>query len=165
MKASRKNLLLFLIPAVICFVIGVIMLIASYGLTESVKSLFPQNTGDEIGDVDGYATLAGLFGAGFIGLAGLALYIGGIILVPYAGLVVAITVIARLIYKKTPHRILAYRIVMGIDFAVLILPPVFILAVSLTDGTFVLFALFYLAVAAAMVIAGCRWTYTDRILN
>ena len=165
MKAAKNNLLLFLIPAGICFVLGVVMLISGNVILESAKSMIPQNTGDEIGDVEGYAMLIDLFGAGFAGLAGLIFYMGGVILTPYSGLVIAITIIARLIYKKTSGRILAYRIIMGIDFAVLILPPVFLLVISLMEGTAVSVALFYLAGAAAMLVAGCRWTYTDRILK
>ena len=57
MKAAKNNLLLFLIPAGICFVLGVVMLISGNVILESAKSMIPQNTGEEVGDVEGYAVL------------------------------------------------------------------------------------------------------------
>ena len=61
--------------------------------------MIPQNTGEEVGDVEGYAVLIDLFGAGFAGLTGLIFYMGGVILTPYSGLVIAISVIARLMWQ------------------------------------------------------------------
>ena len=78
------------------------------------------------------------------------------------------TGIARLVYGKTPGRVLAYRIVMGLDFLVLMLPFPDILKSfvrSLANGSFLPLCLVYIVVSLVMLVTGCRRTYSGQVFR
>lgn len=168
MKTANRNLLMFLIPSVVVLLLGVLLLTQGESIIESAKALWPDTPQGEAGDVEGYAMIAGMIGTGLGGLAGLAVQLAGMLAIVYAGALLVLSAAARLVYGKTPGRVLAYRIVMGLDFFVLMLPFPDILksfVQSLADGSFLPLCLVYIVVSLIMLVTGCRRTYTSQVLR
>ena len=168
MKSANRNLLMFLVPSVVVLLLGFLLLIQGDTIIESAKSLWPDTPQGDVGDVEGYAMLAGMIGIGLGGLAGLAVQLAGMLAIVYAGALLILSVVARLVYGQTPGRVLAYRIVMGLDFLVLMLPFPDILksfARSLADGSFLPLCLVYIVVSLVMLVTGCRRTYSGQVFR
>lgn len=84
----------------------------------------------------------------------------------YAGAILVLSVAARLIYGKTPGRILAYRIVMCLTFVVLLMPYPSILrtfVLALAGGSFLPLWFGYLVVTLILAVVGCRNTYSRKV--
>ena len=168
MKAANRNLLLFGIPALLLLVLGASLLFIGNTLLEAVSEAAPSLPQGEVGDVEGYAFLIQFIGTGFGGLAGIMVQVMGLLLLFYGGGVLFFTLLARLIYRTRPGRILAYRILMGIALFVTLLPApeLFSLFVrSLFQGSFSPGILVCLVLLAVLGVLGCQNTYTSRILE
>ena len=168
MKSANRNLLMFLVPSVVVLLLGFLLLTQGDTIIESAKSLWPDTPQGDVGDVEGYAMLAGMIGTGLGGLAGLAVQLAGMLAIVYAGTLLILSVVARLVYGQTPGRVLAYRIVMGLDFLVLMRPFPDILKSfvrSLANGSFLPLCLVYIVVSLVMLVTGCRRTYSGQVFR
>lgn len=168
MKTANRNLLLFVVPAVLGAVLGVVLLTRGDALMNAAASLWPDAPQGEAGDVEGYAMITGMLGAGLGSMVSMAAQLFGMMTLLYTGALLVLSVIARLVYGKTPGRILAYRILMGVDFVVLLLPFPDILksfVTSLADGSFLPLWLLYLVAALIILVVGCRGTYSRQVYH
>lgn len=166
MSTANRNLLLLGLPSLLLLAAGTALFCMADTLLSESISLLDQTPAGELGDVEGYALLFGMFAAGFGSLAALALQIVAAAAMLYSGLILLLTISARILYRNTPGRILAYRLVMGTAFVVLVLPAPGLLQMGLEtaqSGMIPWFPLFGLAVIAALTLLGCRNTYTNRI--
>lgn len=165
MKPVNRNLLLLGIPAVLVLIAGLFLFSTGGVLLDTAAGLFPDASGN-VGDVEGYAILLNLLGAGFSGLAGLLVQALATVAIVYSGIVLVLGVVARLVYRTTPGRMLAYRILTGIELLVFVLPaPAFIglWCSSLKIGSFSpLWPVCLLVLLALAILAGIN-TYTARI--
>ena len=169
MKYANHTMLLMGIPAALLAVIGVLLLISGAGLLETAGAMANEAVdtgGQPVGDVEGYAMLIGLAGAGLGGLAGLAAQIFGMLLVLYGGGVLLFSGVARLILDPERRRLLPYRILMGIACGIALLPVPELLKVfvrALSDGSLQPMPLAGAVLACVLVFFSARNTYTDRI--
>lgn len=168
MKTANRNLLMFLVPSVVVLLLGVLLLTHGEAIIEGAKALWPDTPQGEVDDVEGYAMIAGMIGTGLGGLAGFAVQLAGMLAIVYAGALLILSVVARLVYGKTQGRVLAYRIVMGLDFLVLMTPFPDILKSfvrSLADGSFLPLCLVYIVISLVMLVTGCRRTYSGQVFR
>ena len=116
---------------------------------------------EEISDVEGYGVIVGKIVQG-IGIFGVAVvkFILFLILL-YAMLVLILATIARAIYQKQGNRLLAYRIIMGFVYALLILLTIGLWFV-LSSGIHILLLLLAVLLTGIIII-NIRNTYTKRI--
>lgn len=166
MKTANRNLLLLGIPALLVLVLGFLwggggnqMMHAAHGMLEEAS----HHGGS---DMEGYGALARMAGAGMGGALGFAAWLVGGLAMMYAGAILVLSVAARLIYGKTPGRILAYRIVMCLAFVVLLMPYPSILrtfVLALAGGSFLPLWFVYLVVTLILAVVGCRNTYSRKI--
>lgn len=166
MKTANRNLLLFVIPATLGLLFGIVMLVGGDTILNAAQTLIPETPQGEVGDVEGYAMIGGMLGAGLGSLAGFAVQLFGMMAILYTAVLLILSVVARLIYAKTPGRILAYRIVMGVAFVVLLMPLPDVLrtfVLALAGGSFLLLWLVFLVVVLVITVAGCRNTYSRKI--
>lgn len=133
------------------------------GVQSEIESLQEQ---DEIGDVEGYGIIANGIGYvfGVIGMIGVVMYL---IVIPaiLALYIFIFALIARLIYKETPGRILAYRILMGFSFSGQIIMLLCCLLCMQSIGWVTLISLVIGVYIFWVLFMGMRGTYTDRINN
>lgn len=165
MKTANRNLLLLGIPALLVLVLGFLwgggnqMLHTAHDMVEEAS----HHGGS---DMEGYGALARMAGAGMGGALGFAAWLVGGLAMMYAGAILVLSVAARLIYGKTPGRILAYRIVMCLAFVVLLMPYPSILrtfVLALAGGSFLPLWFGYLVVTLILAVVGCRNTYSRKI--
>lgn len=168
MKTANRNLLLFGIPAALGLVLGILLLFQADALLGAAHEMVPQTPQGEVGDVEGYALIGSLLGAGLGGLAGFAIQLFGMMAILYTGILLVLSVVTRLVYRPTPGRILAYRILMGVTVVVLLCPVPDILRTfvrALAGGSFLPLWLVYLVVVFILAVKACRNTYTDKIYH
>ena len=112
MKRANHTLLLLGIPAAIVLVLGIVALVSGSLLLDTAGSMWNEatETTGPVGDVEGYAMLIGMAGAGFSGLAGLAVQLVGAILALYGGGVLLFSAIARAVLGRGAQCLLPYRI-------------------------------------------------------
>lgn len=122
MKIADRNLLLLGLPALAALVVGIAALRSGDDLMRAAQAMAPEAPGGDVGDVEGYAFLIQFIGSGMGQLASLVVYIVGVLLVFYGGAMILLNILARVVYKPAPGRILAYRILIGLDLAVLLMP-------------------------------------------
>lgn len=121
---------------------------------------------EEISDVEGYGIIvegiADVFGV--IGMIAVVMYL---IVIPaiLALYIFIFALIARLIYKETPGRILAYRILMGFSFSGQIIMLLCCLLCMQSIGWVTLISLVIGVYIFWVLFMGMRGTYTDRINN
>ena len=166
MKAANRNFFLLGIPAVLILAAGITLFFFGDGLLQMSQSMAPELPEGEVGDVEGYAFLIGLFGSGIGQLVGLFVQVVALLIAIYGGAILALSILARAIYKTTPGRILAYRIVMALNFVLLLLPVPSLLSSfisSSANGKFSFGLLAYLILTALLTVFGCFNTYTSRI--
>ncbi len=131
---------------------------------ENVKSdISTSLEDDEIDDVEGYAIIAQGIGYGFGALAYGLLLIVAVMIGLYGGVLLLFSIIARVVYATTPKRLLAYRILMSINFALLI-GLVFFLGSMLTT-TFSLPVLIIMLLYGSVILYCGINTYSKRILT
>ena len=166
MKIENRNLLLMGLPALLFLAAGILLFQFGDSLFAAAQSSMPEAPGGDVGDVEGYAFLLGFLGSGFGQLAALAIQILAFLLAVYGGLLTFWAVLVRAIYRVTPGRILAYRILVGFDLLFLLL-PVPSLLLSFLRSLFALSPHFLpLAIAALLSLISAlviRNTYTSRI--
>lgn len=166
MKIENQNLLLLGIPSLLILAAGILFLRFGDSLLAAAQSGMPETPTGNVGDVEGYAFLFGFIGSGLGQLAALAVQIFAFGLIAYGILLAFFSLLTRFIYRTTPGRLLAYRILVGIDLLFLLLPvpslvlsffrSVFSLSPSLTALGFCVL----LVLPSVFVI---RNTYTGRI--
>ena len=168
MKTVNRNLLLLGLPALLIFAVGIGLFCLGDDVLRVAQSAVPQAPGSDVGDVEGYAFLIQFFGAGLGHLAGIFALIAGILLIAYGGVMIVLNVVARIVYKATPGRLLAYRILIGTDLVVLLLPTpslLFSCAESALAGYFSAASLAMPLILIALAAFAIRNTYTWRIVS
>lgn len=168
MKTANRNLLLFVIPAALGLILGIVLLGRGDAILDAAKDLVPESPLGEVGDVEGYAMIGSTLGAGLGGLAGFAIQLFGMMAILYTAALLILSVVTRLAYGRTPGRILAYRILMGVTVVVLLSPAPDILRTfvqALAGGSFLPLWLVYLVVVFIIAVKACRNTYTDKIYH
>lgn len=167
MKTVDRNLLLLGLPALLLLIAGVWLYFVGDGLMDAAQSLAPEAPGGDVGDVEGYAFLLQFIGSGFGQLAGLMVLVFSLLLGVYGGAMVALNLLARALYRPTPGRLLAYRVVIGADLAVLLLPAPSLLATffrtAAQEGRFDLLPLILAGLQFLLAALAIRNTYTRRI--
>ena len=165
MKAANRNLLLLLIPALLIGAVGVILFIEGGNAFREAQNSMPELPGSA-GDIEGYAFLIDLIGAGAGQLAALAFQVVGFLIAGYSALLLVLGILGRTVYKPLPGRILAYRIITGLHLAVMLFPVPWLAltflksAMAMAPRTELVLPLVLLAVPPVFVI---RTTYTRRI--
>ena len=166
MKAAKQNLILMIIPALLFLLLGIALFALGTMLSNTFQAAIPQTPTGDVGDAEGYAFIFSFFGAGFGWITGFAIQLVGFIAIAYAFIVLIFTVIARVIYKPRPGRILAYRILTGIDLFIFLSPvPYFARSfiTSIVNGDFSPGSLIYLFIVLAVSVVVIINTYTYRI--
>ena len=128
-------------------------------LDSGMEQVLSQN--EKISDIEGYGVIAGKIvqGIGTVGVAVVKIIL--LIIFLYAMLVFLLATIARAVYKKQGNQILAYRIIMGFVYALLIL-----LAMGLwfiLSGGIHMVLLLLTVLLTGIIIVNIRNTYTNRI--
>lgn len=167
-KQVNKNFILMLtLVAMLLLVIilGITMVyVLNSGMNGLQSDISRMRSKDEIGDVEGYGIIVNSIGYGLAGMGKLLILLF-LIVIPtaLASFIFVFALMARLIYKDTPGRILTYRILMGFSFAgqiMMFLTGLFMLKsggwgslISMVVSAYIFWALFM----------GMRGTYTNRI--
>ena len=168
MKTANRNLLLFVIPAALGLILGIVMLTQGDAILGAAKEMVPEAPQGEVGDVEGYAMIGGMLGAGLGGLAGFAVQLFGMMAILYTAALLILSGVTRLVYGQTPGRILAYRILMGVSVVVLLSPVPDILrtfVTALAGGSFLPLWLVYMVVVFIIAVKSCRNTYSRQIYH
>lgn len=166
MKTANRNLLLLGIPALLVLVLGFLWGGGGNQMLHTAHDMVEEASHHGDSDMEGYGALARMAGAGMGGALGFAAWLVGGLAMMYAGAILVLSVAARLIYGKTPGRILAYRIVMCLAFVVLLMPYPSILrtfVLALAGGSFLPLWFGYLVVTLILAVVGCRNTYSRKI--
>lgn len=166
MKTANRNLLLLGIPALLVLVLGFLWGGGGNQMLHTAHDMVEEASHHGGSDMEGYGALARMAGAGMGGALGFAAWLAGGLAMMYAGAILVLSVAARLIYGKTPGRILAYRIVMCLAFVVLLMPYPSILrtfVLALAGGSFLPLWFVYLVVTLILAVVGCRNTYSRKI--
>ncbi len=127
-------------------------------LEEDISGAFEDG---EIDTVEGHGIIfeGAVYGFGVFSVTMLIVIIfmvGG-----YAGLLFIFAVLARIVFAKTGGRLLAYRILMGIEYVLQAGIVVFLISILL-DGFDIVFLILTLMVTAGLIYSGIN-TYTKRI--
>lgn len=142
MKKVNINLLLSLLIVLALFAVTVFC----FFLSDKLDSELLETTGssiestlqqDEIDDVEGWGVIIQGLGYGFAFWGYLALLIIAVIVGGYALIMLLFTVVARIVFSK--DKPLAYRILMGIVYAMQILLELFILTTLISQFAIVWF--------------------------
>lgn len=166
MKTANRNLLLLGIPALLVLVLGFLWGGGGNQMLHTAHDMVEEASHHGDSDMEGYGALARMAGAGMGGALGFAAWLVGGLAMMYAGAILVLSVAARLIYGKTPGRVLAYRIVMCLAFVVLLMPYPSILrtfVLALAGGSFLPLWFGYLVVTLILAVVGCRNTYSRKI--
>ena len=166
MKTANRNLLLLGIPALLVLVLGFLWGGGGNQMLHTAHDMVEEASHHGGSDMEGYGALARMAGAGMGGALGFAAWLVGGLAMMYAGAILVLSVAARLIYGKTPGRILAYRIVMCLAFVVLLMPYPSILrtfVLALAVGSFLPLWFGYLVVTLILAVVGCRNTYSRKV--
>lgn len=166
MKTANRNLLLLGIPALLLLVLGFLWGGGGDQMLHTAHDMVEEASHHGGSDMEGYGALARMAGAGMGGALGFAAWLVGGLAMMYAGAILVLSVAARLIYGKTPGRILAYRIVMCLAFVVLLMPYPSILrtfVLALAGGSFLPLWFGYLVVTLILAVVGCRNTYSRKV--
>ncbi len=115
----------------------------------------------EIDTVEGHGLIWQGAGYGFGAFAGTMLMIVIFMVGGYAGLLFVFAVMARIIFAKEGGRLLAYRILMGVEYVLQAGIVVFLISMLLEGFDFV-FLLMTLMILAGLIYSA-RNTYTKRI--
>ena len=166
MRTVNRNLILLGVPALLIFIAGIALFVKGDVFWETSQAMAPQVPQGKIGDVEGYVLLIGLLGSGISGVVAILMQVIALLITGYGGIMVALNLLARGIYRPIPERILAYRIIMGFDFFILLLPlpSLFGLLISSAENGQFSWGLFLcMGILVILTVFGCRNTYTWRI--
>lgn len=165
MKAANRNLILLLAPSLLIAAAGALLFAEGGSSFRAAQNSMPALPGSA-GDVEGYAFLLQFFGSGIGQLAALALQVIGFLIAGYGVLLLVLSVLGRVLYKPSARRLLAYRIVTGLQLALMLFPvpwlaaSFFKSALAFAPQTELVPPLVLLVVPSVFVI---RTTYTRRI--
>ena len=168
MRSANRNMLLFCLPAAVALVLGFVLFRQGDALLGSAHGMLEHAAHSGHGDVEGYDAILHLAGAGLGGMMGIGVQLMALLTALYAGAVLILGLIGRVVYGKAPGRLLAYRILTGVTVVVLLSPVPDILRTfvrALAGGSFLPTWLIYFVVVFTIAVAVCRNTYTDRIYH
>lgn len=144
----------------VCIVIlGVASAKISDGCNSAKNEISATRQKDEIGDVEGYGIAVNGIGYGFGALTGFVILVIEILIGGYALLLFVFAAIARAVFSKQGKGLIAYRVLMGIEYVLqggLVLFCIKVMSVPL---------MILAALVAAAIVYGSINTYTDRILD
>lgn len=130
------------------------------GILKSDISSTLQDSQD-VDDVEGYGVIASGVGYSFGVFVALVAGVVGILGIGYGIILTIFLVIARIVYGQTKGRIIAYRILMGIDYVLLSILVILISIGIINSFSTIMFLIdLYLIIILAICI---RNTYTKRI--
>lgn len=134
------------------------------GMDGAQKEIERLSGNGEIGDVEGYGIIA--YGVGYgLSSLGMAVVLFFVVLVPafLAAFIFIFSLLARLVYKNTKGRVIAYRILMGFSFA----GQLAMLILSLIGFTsYKMGMVVYVMICAFIIwaiVIGIRGTYSYRL--
>lgn len=163
-KAANFNFISILIISVILFILALTVqfhiLPMQSGLSDLRETMSGIQHQDEIGDVEGYAFL--LSGAAYIfGAFTTGIIIAICVIVEFLAVLLFIpNLIARIVYSSDGGCLLAYRIIMGIEYAGI---TAFSLLLIWLFGKNWLICIPCGGYCLAVTVIGCINTYTARI--
>lgn len=166
MKKVNINLWLSLIIILTLFVVAGFC----FFLSNKVDSELLETTGnsiestlqqDEIDDVEGYGVIVQGLGYGFAFVGYVVLLILAVIVGVYAIIMLLFTVVARIVFSR--ERLLAYRILMGIVYAMQIILELFIFTALMSQFTITWFIAEVVFVGVTVYCA--INTYSSRMLQ
>lgn len=164
-KRANINFLLVIILTVAMMVVPIVLGVALVDLSselEGVKSSMDATLeGSEIDDVEGYGVIAESIGYGFGAFAGAILLVVIFLVGGYAFVLFLIALIARLIFGKEGKRLLAYRILMGFEYA--LQAGIILFFADVLSGEFNVVPLVIMLLVLAEIVYGVINTYTKRI--
>lgn len=119
-----------------------------------------ENAGDEgLGDVEGYGVIINGLAYGFLAMGEIIVAAIAILCGFGAFIIFFPALLARLLYKDSDGRILAYRIIMGIDYGIITAMAIGVLSMQEELSTAWLIPLGMLVI----VVCGIINTYSERI--
>lgn len=164
-KKVNINLILALVLVagllMIPIALGMIVNDMSGELNELGEEMSTAFEDGEIDTVEGHGLILEGAGYGLGAFAGTMLIIIIFMVGGYAGLLFVFAVMARLIFAKEGGRLLAYRILMGVEYVLQAGIVVFLVSMLL-EGFDIVFLLMTLMVLAGLIYSA-RNTYTKRI--
>lgn len=166
MKMANRNLIMLGLPAALILICGIILFAGGGAILQTAQDITPELPDGEVGDVEGYGFLIESIGAGLGWFAGFAVQFFALMAILYGGIILVLSVIARIVYNTTPGRILAYRILMTIDLVFMLLPaPELIrsLADSAANGNFSAALLILLILLFLLAAFGFYNTFSPRL--
>ncbi len=164
-KTANKNfimaILLVAAMTLVCILLGVV-LIDLDGDLDSAKNSISTTVGDgAVEDVEGYGVIAESIAYGFGAFAGAILLVIIFLVGGYAFVLFLIALIARLIYAKEGKKLLAYRILMGVEY--LLQTGLFLFFIDSLMREFNVIILIMMLLVLAEIVYGVINTYTGRI--
>ena len=168
MKNVKVN---FALAMVIIIVIALAAVLCATGaaiisktLDSTVEALDEERlSDDEIDDVEGYGYIIRYIGAGASWVAELVLWVMAVIAGIYAVLLFAFALAARLSFSTGKNVLLAYRILMGIEYGLQGILECQIIRMLFDGFSVVLFVA--IVVLTLEIVFSARNTYSDRILS
>ena len=164
-KKVNINLILALVLVagllMIPITMGIVVNEVSGGLDLLGEDMSKAYADGQIDTVEGHGRIVegAVYGFGVFSVTALIVVIfmvGG-----YAGLLFIFAVLARLVFAKTGGRLLAYRILMGIEYVLQAGIVVFLISI-LSEGFDIMFLILALMITAGLIYSGIN-TYTKRI--
>lgn len=168
MHTVKRNFIITIIIASIVILCGIAMYVTSEIAWKELGEGIQQSTSspEHIGDVEGYGILIDTFQDVTNGLSIFFTQVFAIMMVVYGIIVLVMGIVAKAIFKNNKDRITAYRIVTGINIALMVVPLFMLiqhigLAVYAGQAPILEFAMFCADLAACIVIA--RGTYSSDV--
>lgn len=163
-KRANFNFLSILLISVVLLILAAVLCFLTFSATDELTGTREKIEGilqqDEIGDVEGYALLAS-GGAYAIGAFATGFMIVMCVLIVIAAVALFLpNLIARLVYAPAGGRLIAYRIIMGFEYAFVIL---FGLLCGSLFKSKLWIAMLSCGYCVMITIIGCINTYTARI--
>ena len=120
-KRANINFILVIILTAVMMLVPIILGAAYVELNNEMDSLKSEMSATledgEVGDVEGYGVIAQGIGYGLGSFAGALVLVMIVLVGGYAFVLFLIALIARLVFAKEGKRLLAYRILMGVEYA------------------------------------------------
>ncbi|MBQ7919684.1 MAG: hypothetical protein IJ324_07080 [Lachnospiraceae bacterium] len=165
-KKVNINFILVIVLVAAMMLVPIVLGVAYAELNSEMVSLKSSmdatlESNDEIEDVEGYGLIAESIGYGFGAFAGILVLAMIIIVAGYALLLFVFALIARLVFAREGKRLLAYRILMGIDYVLQVGLVLFLGEMLL--GEFNVGPLVLMLLVLAGLVYSARNTYTKRI--
>lgn len=164
-KRANINFILVIILTAVMMLVPIILGAAYVELNNEMDSLKSEMSATledgEVGDVEGYGVIAQGIGYGLGSFAGALVLVMIVLVGGYAFVLFLIALIARLVFAKEGKRLLAYRILMGVEYA--LQAGIIIFFVDILSGEFNVGPLVIMLVVLAEIVYGCVNTFSKRI--